>query len=51
MVLGLSRTNQLACPTHQEKHALLKPLPGELAEAAQADELLQSRQKLSLLRG
>lgn len=32
-----------ACPTHQEEHALLKPLPGELAEATQADELLQSR--------
>lgn len=35
-----------ACPTHQKEHALLKPLPGELAEAAQTDELLQSRQNL-----
>lgn len=43
--------DKLACPTHQEEHSLLKPLPGELAEAAQADELLQSRQSLSLLRG
>lgn len=43
--------DKAACPTHQEEHALLKPLPGELAEAAQADEFLQSRQKLGLLRG
>lgn len=39
---------QTAGPTHQEEHALLEPLPRELAEAAQADELLRSRQGLSL---
>lgn len=35
--------------TYQEEHALLEPLPGELAEAAQANEFLQRKQTLSWL--
>ena len=31
------RTDSSALTTYQEEHALLKPLPGELAEAAQAE--------------
>ena len=34
---------QTALTTYQEEHALLEPLPGELAEAAQADEFLQRK--------
>lgn len=37
------RTDSPALTTYQEEHALLEPLPGELAEAAQADEFLQRK--------
>lgn len=35
--------------TYQEEHALLEPLPGELAEASQANEFLQRKQTPSWL--
>lgn len=37
---------QTALTTYQEKHALLEPLPGQLAEASQANELLRRKQTL-----
>lgn len=39
-----SQDRPTAPGTHQEKHALLEPLAGELAEAAQADELLRRKE-------
>lgn len=42
------RTDSPALTTYQEEHALLEPLPGELAEAAQADEFLQRKHTYEL---
>lgn len=39
-----------ALTTYQEEHALLEPLPGELAEAAQADEFLRRKHTHELAR-
>lgn len=44
------RTDNPALTTYQEEHALLEPLPGELAEAAQADEFLRRRHTHALAR-
>ena len=44
------RTDSSALTTYQEEHALLKPLPGELAEAAQADDFLQRKHTHKLAR-
>lgn len=44
------RTDSSALTTYQEEHALLKSLPGELAEAAQADEFLQRKHTHKLAR-